>query len=174
MWTRCMGSSISGEALCYSNTGAQALSEGNYNRATRSSWLCSTFNQDPRGRLKIKTDRWFIGIACVVCAGLQLPASSLHRVIGTASGLPLSWQRALEILRSKTKLSSLSCHFLSLSNFLLNHCHNGLRKQGRKTVKRAFHYPDRGKNAWFYQIFQYRVNTVISSFSVNIFSFKFS
>ena len=38
-----------------------------------------------------------------------------------ARGLPLSFsQRAIEILRAVTKLSILSCYFLSLSDFVLN------------------------------------------------------
>ena len=83
-------------------------------------------------------------------------------------------QRAIKILRSITKLSTLSWYFRSLSDFFLKHFHDGLRKQGRKAVKRAFHFLDRGKNAWLYQIFECKVNTVISNFSVNIFSLKCS
>ena len=56
--------------------------------------------------------------------------------------------------------------FLSTFSVLvtLKHFHDGLRKQGRKIVKRAFHFCDRGKNAWLYQIFEYKVNTFISNF----------
>ena len=44
------------------------------------------------------------------------------------------------------------------------HFHDGLRKQGRKIVKGAFHFRDRGKNAWLYQIFECKVNTFILNF----------
>ena len=92
-----------------------------------------------------------------------------------ARGLPLSFsQRATEILRFLAKVSTLSSYFLSLSDFFLKHFHDGLRRQGRKAVKRAFHFLDIGKNAWLYQIFECKVNTVISNFSVNIFSLKCS
>ena len=166
-----MGSSISGEALCYSNTGAQALSEGNYNRATRSSLFCSTFNQDPRGRLKIKTDRWFIGIACVVCAGLQLPASSLHRVIGT-------WQVDFSFLDNalsrfyvpKQSFRVFLATFLVLVTFFWI---IAMMDWGSKVAKQSnvpFITATEVRTHGFIRFF----NTAISSFSVNIFSFKFS
>ena len=102
-----------------------------------------------------------------------LPVLSLHRVMG--QGILLSFsQRAIEILRSMTKLSTLSWYLLSLSYFFLKHFYDRLRKQGRKAVKCAFHFRDRGKNAWLRQIFQCKVNTFISNFSVNIFSLKCS
>ena len=75
-----------------------------------------------------------------------LPVLSLHRVMGY--GTPPSFsQCAIEILRSITKLPTLSWYFLSLSDFFLKHFYDGLRKQDRKAVKSAFHFRDRGKNA---------------------------
>ena len=52
--------------------------------------------------------------------------------------------------------------FLSTFSVLvtLKHFHDGLRKQGRKIVKGAFHFRDRG----FYQIFECKVNTFIWNF----------
>ena len=46
--------------------------------------------------------------------------------------------------------------------------------QGRKALKRAFHFRDRSKNAWLNQICEYKVNTFIWSSSVNNLSFKCS
>ena len=92
------------------------------------------------------------------------------------------WARGLPFHVHNAPCNSSFCD-LALESFLvlsqswwlsLKHFNDGLRKQGRKTVKRAFHFLDRGKNAWLNQIFKYKVSTVILSFSVNIFSFEYS
>ena len=89
------------------------------------------------------------------------PALSLHRVMGQGTPPVIFLARYCDSSFCDLVYES----FLVLS---LKYFHNRLRKQGRKTVKRALHFIDRGIN----QIFEYQVNTFTSSFSVNIFSFK--
>ena len=76
-----------------------------------------------------------------------LPVSSLHRVMGQGTPPFVSTIHNWDSSFYNKAFDSLGT-FSVLVIFFLKRFHDGLRMQGRKAFKRAFHFRDRGKNAW--------------------------